>query len=135
PPAGGDFESRPAPAGRPSRRFLRPFPVVRIAGSLRRDGARLSVLSVRAPRGARIVVRCGGRSCPTRVRRFRARALTRLRTFERDLRAGTRLSVRVTRGATIGKHVRFLIRRGQPPRRVDRCVLPGRAAPVACPAR
>ena len=46
------------------RKAIRPFPVVRMRGRLTASGARVSLLSVRAPRPAKVTVRCKG-SCPT----------------------------------------------------------------------
>jgi hypothetical protein len=44
------------------------------------------------------------------------------------------LQIRVTAGAAIGKYTSFRILAHRAPRRVDRCLLPGRWAPVRCPA-
>ena len=119
------------PSGTPAPRALRPFPVVRIKGVLTLTGARITLLSVRAPRGVRISVRCRGEDCPRR--RFNAPAGTRrLRLFERELRAGTRLEFRVTRRGYVGKYTAIIIRRGAAPRRSDRCLRPGKARPVKC---
>jgi PKD repeat protein len=112
---------------------MRPFPVVRIAGVVLPDGADVRVLSVRAPRGARVRVRCRGRGCPVRsLTRATAARLVRLRRFERRLRAGIRLELFVRQTGRIGKYTRFVIRAGEPPARVDRCLIPGRARPVRC---
>jgi hypothetical protein len=131
------FVSVPAtPAATPSGpRFLSPFPIVRVRGRLRQHGVTIDLLSVRAPRGSRIEVRCRGRGCPRRrqVRRARRRAM-RFRAFERTLRAGVVLEVFVTRSGRIGKYVSFKIRAGRPPLRRDRCVMPGKRVPRACPA-
>ena len=83
----------------PKRRAIRPFPVVRMRGRLTTSGARVSLLSVRAPRAAKVTVRCKGR-CPTSelgAVQARQDALTRARAFERSLRSGTRITVTVTR--------------------------------------
>ena len=45
-------------------RLMSPFPLVRIAGTINRRGSRLRRLSVTAPTGSTLVVRCKGRSCP-----------------------------------------------------------------------
>ena len=113
--------------------LLDPFPIVRIRGSLTADGARVTLLTVRAPRGARISVRCRGVDCPRR-RLAVASALTRLRPFERVLHAGTRLDIKVLRPGWIGKWSIITIRRGAPPSRSDRCLYPGGRSPVRCPA-
>jgi hypothetical protein len=123
----------PAPNGAAGLRVMKPFPVVRISGRLTASGAQITRLTVRAPRGSSIDARCRGRSCP--VRSFaQAASVGRLRAFERHLRAGTRLHIVVRKPERIGKWTTITIRRGAPPRRVDRCSYPGQARPAACPA-
>ena len=122
-----------SPAGAAGLRVMKPFPVVRISGRLTASGAQITRLTVRAPRGASIAARCSGASCP--VRSFaQAASLGRLRTFERYLRAGTRLNIVVRKPKRIGKWTTITIRRGAPPRRVDRCSYPGLGKPAGCPA-
>src|SRR5215208_3329360 len=112
-----------------SPRMMRPHPVVRIRGRLSRIGARITLLTVLAPRGARIAIRCRGRDCPAR-RWARTTALTRIARFERNLRAGTRLVITVTKPGRIGKHTTILIRSGHAPWRRDRCLEPGAGRPT-----
>jgi hypothetical protein len=113
---------------------MKPFPIVRIAGVVLPDGALVRILSVRAPRGASVRVRCRGKGCPARaVARSSAASLVRFHRFERRLPAGVRLEVFVRKARRIGKYTRVLIRAGKPPARVDRCLMPGRDRPVACP--
>jgi hypothetical protein len=136
PSAGGGVADSPGVRLPAARRLvrMRPFPVVRIAGTVLPRGAKLTVLSVRAPRGAVVTVRCRGRGCPVRslIRPVTSRLL-RVRRFERRLPAGTRLELFVRKGRTvIGKYTRFRILGGEPPARADRCLLPGRARPVRC---
>jgi PKD domain len=122
---------RPAEA-----RVMSPYPVVRIAGRLTRRGARIRMLSVsRAPTCAVVKVSCRGRSCPRRrVTRFMGRrGPLRFKLFQRRLRAGATLIVRVSKGDTIGKFTRFRIRKGKPPRRRDNCLWPGETRGSACP--
>jgi len=134
------FEVPPAPVLAPSSGtgaltaapLLEPFPVVRIRGWLTPGGARITLLSVRGPRGALITARCRGASCPVRRLVRTASSLTRLRPFERRLRAGTRLDITVRERGRIGKWTTIVIRRGARPRRTDRCGEPGRARPTAC---
>ena len=114
-------------------RVMSPFPVVRISGRLTGSGADVKRLSVRAPRGATISVRCHGGSCPARSF-ARAARVKRLSAYERHLRAGTKLDVVVRKPGRIGKWTTITIRRGAPPKRVDRCSYPGRGQPAACPA-
>jgi PKD repeat protein len=124
--------SPPAPTPRP--RLMSPFPVVRIAGTVLPHGALINVLSVRAPRGAQIRVRCAGDGCPVRsVATTSATRLVRFHRFERRLRAGIRLKVFVRQANRIGKYTSFLIRAGAPPKRVDLCVFPTRRSPGRCP--
>lgn len=122
----------PPVAGEAQPPLLRPFPIVRIRGWLTRTGARVTLLTVRAPRGARIATRCRGRSCPVR-HVARTASSTRLRAFHRRLRAGTRLEITVTKADYIGKWTTIVIRKGRAPRRADRCVYPGARRPAPCP--
>jgi hypothetical protein len=113
--------------------MLKPFPRVRIRGVLTAAGARVSLLSVRAPRGARVTVVCRGSGCP--VRRFGPRVgVRRLSSFERELPAGTRLEIAVTEPGYIGKLTVIVIRRNAAPWRSDRCLEPGAKRAVRCPA-
>jgi PKD domain len=121
---------------RPARqRLMSPYPVVRLAGSLTRNGARVRVMSVaRAPVCARVQVTCRGRSCPARrARAFSDRGRVRFRRFERRLRAGTVLTVRISKANLIGKFTRFRIRRDLAPKRRDRCLRPGERTGSPCP--
>jgi PKD repeat protein len=125
------------PKGGPREPFLTlmsPFPVVRLAGEVVRNGARIETLSVRAPRGAQVSVRCRGARCPdARVTKLSGRKPVRFRKLERFLPAGTNLVVLVRRAGQIGKYTRFQIRNGRVPKRTDGCVLPGESAGVKCP--
>jgi hypothetical protein len=114
--------------------LLRPFPIVRIRGYFKRRGVRVTLLSVNAPASARIAARCIGKGCPIRALSL-SHAPARLRPFERYLRAGTLLQVRVTSQGRIGKYASFRIRSRSAPLRKDLCVTSGRAKPAACPTR
>jgi hypothetical protein len=118
-----------------SDRLMSPYPVVRLAGRLTADGARIRLLSVsRAPKCAVVRVSCRGRSCPTRSEtRRKGRAPLRFRRFQRRLRAGTVLTVRISKGDTIGKFTQFRIRSEKAPRRRDLCLRPGETRGSACP--
>jgi hypothetical protein len=121
------------PARRPPLRRMRPFPIVRIAGVVLPNGAKVRILSVTAPRGAQIRLRCRGRGCPVgAVARTSATGLVRFRSFERRLRAGIKLELFIRKENRIGKYTRFLIRAGKPPARFDACLVPGRKRPVSC---
>jgi hypothetical protein len=140
-PPAPSFDLTPAPvtappvvgSPAPALRMLNPFPVVRIKGRLTARGARVTLLSVRAPRGSRIDVACRGTGCPV-PKLARTAAVERLRRFERELRAGTRLEVTVTKPGAIGKWTLIAIRRGTVPRRQDGCVDSDTKRHVRCPA-
>jgi hypothetical protein len=138
----------PAPAvlARTGPRLLSPFPVIRIAGRITRRGVQLRFLSINAPSGTSIAIRCRGRGCPfkrkvqkaSRGSRSTGRVLAaravRVRALEgRFLWAGAQIEISITKAGTIGKYTRFKIRRGKPPTRVDRCLMPNRRKPTRCP--
>lgn len=132
PPPASTPGAPPAATARPAT-FIGPFPIVRIRGRLTSRGARISLLSVRSPRGARVEVRCRGRRCPQRraVTRNR-RGTVRIASFHRYLRTGTVLEVFVTQRGRIGKYTRFRIRGRRAPVRTDSCVAYGSHRPVVC---
>jgi hypothetical protein len=113
--------------------FIRPFPVIRIAGRFTRRYTKVTRVSVRAPRGVRIGVACRGRGCAYRRRALAAR-VRRVSSLQRRYRPGAVLEIRVTQPERIGKYVRVRIRSGRAPRRIDRCLLPTKKRPVRCPA-
>jgi hypothetical protein len=103
--------------------------MVRVSGVIFKRGARIVLLRVTAPRGAKIRVRCKGPRCPLRQRSFRP---GRIRPLERYLRAGVAITIRVTRRGFIGKYTRVVIRGRKPPRRRDACLVPGHIRPRSC---
>jgi hypothetical protein len=112
---------------------MQPFPTVRIRGYSVAGGARITLFSVHGKPSARVRAVCVGSGCPHgQVRPVNPPA--RLRALERFLPAGTLLQIRVTGGSAIGKYTSFRILARRPPRRVDRCLVPGRWVPVPCPA-
>ena len=115
-------------------RMLSPFPVVTLGGRLTTDGASITLLSVRAPLCSRVRVSCRGPGCPAkRTSAYAGRKTLRIRRFERLLRAGTVLTVRVSQGDQIGKLTEFRIRRNRDPARRDTCLRPGETAGSRCP--
>jgi hypothetical protein len=112
--------------------LMRPFPVVRIRGNFAPGGVRISLLSVRGPRAARVRAACVGARCPRGLGSAPIAPPVRLRAFERFLPSGTVLRVRVTAASAVGKYASFRIRARRAPRRIDRCLLPGRWAPAPC---
>lgn len=135
PPSGSPSASPPPPAGAAGAGTLAvmsPFPIVRLRGSVTRTGARIELLSVRAPRGSRVSVRCLGRGCPARRASAAAGRGLKFKRFQRHLRAGVVLEVRVTRQRMVGKYVRFKIRKGKSPLRRDMCLRSTSTRPVRC---
>jgi len=128
-----------AAAGTPLLRRLDPFPIVRVTGRILGRSTSVRTLSVRGPRGATVRVTCSRGSCK-RPQRLRTRiprgsgvaGTLRLRRFEKRLRSGTILQIRVTQGDLVGKYTRLRIATGRAPVRTDRCLAPGSSKPVAC---
>jgi PKD repeat protein len=119
----------------PVLRLISPFPVVRLTGSVVKRGTRIRRLSVRAPAGSRVFVRCRGRGCPVkRVIKLVKRSTVRFPAFERLMRAGTLLEVLVRRGDRMGKYTSFRIRRKRVPKRIDGCLPPSASRGVTCQA-
>jgi hypothetical protein len=112
-------------------RLMNPFPIVR-AGRYLRNGARIKLLVVDAPRGSKVSIRCRGRGCPFK-KQVRPAALVRVRKLERVLRAGATVKIYVTKRGVIGKFTRVKIRAGKAPARIDLCVPPGSWRPIRCP--
>ncbi len=127
------------PVTSPGLTLMQPFPVVRISSTDTASGIRLSVLRVQAPAGARIAVECKGRGCPARSESRVAAAgkvgtpAVEFRRFERSLRAGVILQIKVFKAGEIGKFTSFVVRRRRLPLRVDTCLGPTGIKPVACP--
>ena len=125
-----------APKGEVTRlRALTPFPIVRMAGRIVKSGTKLRVLTVDVPAGSTLTVRCAGKGCPfTRdTRAAKAARKLRVRKLEnRLLRSGMMIKIFVTKAGTIGKYTSIKIRRGKPPKRVDRCLMPGSMRPAKC---
>jgi hypothetical protein len=123
--------------------LMQPFPVVHMAGSYNARGAKITVLSVLAPVGAKVVITCRGSHCPTKSLAFLATAgaknksgtaLITFKRFERSLRGGVVLSIWVSKTGEIGKFTRFTIRRDKSPTRVDECLNPAGTTPIVCPS-
>ena len=125
--------------------LMQPFPVVRIAGSARSSSVRVELFTVQAPVGAKVSVTCRGRGrgCPARGQAFVVSATSRgqggtglvsLTRYERTLKAGAVLEVRVSKAGQIGKYTSFKIRRGKLPERLDACLAPAATQPMTCPS-
>jgi PKD repeat protein len=110
--------------------FLTPAPVIRLNGTLLSNGSRISILSVRAPKGTLVTVKCHGKSCGAPHRRKRVKSgSVRFKTYERFLRAGVKLEIFSRKPKTIGAYTRYTIRAGKSPARTDLCLKPGKSKP------
>ncbi len=109
----------------PLPKLLSPFPIVRLVGSATWTGTNIELLTVRAPKGARALVRCRGQECPVkRIRKTARRTRLRFKAAERTMPTGAVLEVLVRRGNRIGKFTRFRFRENRRPVRTDGCLWP-----------
>jgi hypothetical protein len=113
---------------------LSPTPLVRIVGVPTANGAQVNLLTVTAPKGTHVGVRCKGANCPYEHKRFTSKGKrVILRKLARTYREGTVIEVRITKSETIGKLTRLRIRAGDNPARLDRCLRPGKPnKPFSC---
>ncbi|WP_231379235.1 hypothetical protein [Candidatus Solirubrobacter pratensis] len=114
-------------------KMLKPFPTVRVRGRLTASGANVTLLTVSAPKGVRITATCAGSGCPAR-KLARSAKVTHLSTFERVMRSGTRLTIKIARPGYIAKVTVLRFRRGAAPTRSDGCLYPGHRKTQRCPA-
>jgi hypothetical protein len=123
---------------------MQPFPIVRIAGIETGNGVRVRLLTVQAPLSAKVVVTCAGKGCKTKSESRVATASSKSKSkagavtlafqrFERPLRAGVVLQIRVSKEGEIGKYTSFTIRKHKLPLRSDACLTPTSSKPIACP--
>jgi hypothetical protein len=126
-------------------KLMQPFPIVRIAGSETSYGVKVRLLTVQAPLGAKVSIACVGGGCKTKAESRVAKASSKSTSragavtlafarFERPLRAGASLQIRVTQAGEIGKYTSFAIRRKRLPVRTDACLQPASSKPAACPS-
>jgi hypothetical protein len=125
---------KPRTVARITASLMNPFPVVRLAGSVYPQGVKVRLLEVKAPRRSTVTLRCAGKSCPAKkITKTSTRKPLRFKSMIRFLRAGTIISVSVTKRGQIGKFTRWLIRGSDVPKRKDLCLYPARAKPARCP--
>ena len=132
-------DGAPAPTGAAGEVLATPpavlarrlYAVVRVRGATTRRGARLTSITVDAPRGSKVRLLCGRRSCRAH-RVARSATITTFTRFRRTFRAGQTVRVLITRPGMIGRYVRLKIRRGRPPLRQDLCLASGSVRPVRC---
>jgi hypothetical protein len=132
-PAPPPFQ-QPLAAPTPLPRMLSPFPIVRLVGSVTELGTEIELLAVRAPKGAKALVRCLGRGCPVkRATKVVGRDPVRFGGLKGLMPAGVVLEVLVRRGDSIGKVTRFKLRQNRRPQRADGCLWPGTNRMAPCP--
>jgi hypothetical protein len=91
-----------------------------------------------APKGARVVFRCSGPSCPfKRAKRRRASNVLKPVILHRPfrgvrLRPGTKLQVTITASQTVGRTYTFVVKRGAPPATTTTCRAPGARRSRSC---
>ena len=112
--------------------FIKPFPVIRIAGRFKGTRTTLTRVTVRTPRGTRVRIRCSGKGCAFKRKAVAARLIS-LRSLRRAYRPKAKIEIRVTKAGKIGKYTSVRTRRGKAPVRIDRCLKPGKTKPVRCP--
>lgn len=106
---------------------LRVLPTLRATPTGR--GIRVRSLSVEAPRGSRVRVRCSRGCSFTQTRTVVAsRPLRFARLANRQLPAGARLEITVTKSRSIGSFIRYTVTRGNF-KRTNRCLRPGSSVP------
>jgi hypothetical protein len=136
--------TRTIPVGPPALKLMQPFPIVRIAGAETASGVKIRLLTVQTPLSTKVAVTCKGAGCKTKSESRVATESVKSRTksgavmltfqrFERPLRAGVVLQIRITKAGQIGKFTSFKIRRHKLPLRSDSCLSPASATPIACP--
>ena len=101
---------------------------VRAAWSLSKGLTKLVSMSVRAPVGSRIDIRCKGKrgACPfgTRIIKKTEKRTTNITArfkAKRSLREGTAITIRVTKRGAIGTFHKFTMRRGKKPKVATGC--------------
>jgi len=135
----GDFEDENCD-GKSRAALLDPFPAV-VFPSLAYSGqTRVTKLEIKdVAKGYRVRILCKGAGCPKKKikRGLRSRKSARIGAFSgKSLHPGAVVEVYVTkpRTNTIGKYVRFQIRSGRAPKRIDCRVAARTGKPTSCKA-
>ena len=87
------------------------------------------------PAGATVQLRCRGKGCPFKRKRFpvrNGRADASKAVRKGKLRRGTRIQVRITKPGAIGKVVIYEVPKKGLPRGRVRCLPPGATKPATC---
>jgi hypothetical protein len=136
-PTGTPFQNTnpPSTPEQPAQgpKLIRPFPVVRTAGSFTATRTFFTRVTVKAPVGVVVKASCIKKGSKCRLRRkLNTRKTVHLRPLERGYKSGTRIRLRLTAPGEIGKYVEIRTRPGKRPIRRDLCLRPGRVKPVSC---
>jgi hypothetical protein len=113
-------------------KLMRPFPTIRVQGKLTADGARVTSMTVKAPRGVSIGVSCAGSGCKRRTF-SRKSSVTHLSALQHVWKAGTRMTIKISMSGYVSKVTVLTIRRGAAPSRSDGCMWPGHKKTQRCP--
>ncbi len=127
-PATATRARRAGSSARPRRskpKMIKPYPVVRISGRLTTNGANIDVLSVKAPKGAKITVTCSGKGCPRQVRRHAPPRSSASRSSRRCCPPASSSAITISKPGYITKVTTIPIRKGKAPLRSDQCQMPG----------
>jgi streptogramin lyase len=104
-----------------------------------RTATRVTKIEITRLRGGETAtLRCTGRRCPFKVKTYKKlkkgkRAFGAKILKRRLLPVGTKLSVRVTKAASIGTATALTVRRARAPKISRSCVKPGASKPSKCP--
>jgi hypothetical protein len=119
-----------APAG---VKLIKPRPVVKISGKYTSTGAKITLFTVKSPKGATVKVACTGH-CPAKSQTLKAGRTSHATKFQRTLKKGTKLKVTVSRKGYVSYITTITIRAKKAPSRSDSCLLPGKTKTQRCPA-
>jgi len=142
PPSGttnqpGAFDVKPAsrlgPAI-PGVKRITPKPVVQIRGRYTSTGAKITLFTVKAPKGATTKLACSKGKCPAKSQTIKGGHTTHIKKFERTLKAGTRIMLTTSRKGYVSEVTLITIRSKRAPQRSDSCILPGKKTRQRCPA-
>ena len=99
--------------------MIRPYPTVRISGSLTKSGARRLAAHGQGAQGRAHHAHVRGQGLPAARGRPGHRSSVHIQQFERELRAGIKLTITVAKPGYITKVTTIKIRKGKAPVRSD----------------
>ena len=150
--ASGETPTPPAPGGSPGSpgfdvppakgggtlpagvKRLKPKPVVRVSGRYTSTGAKITRFTVTSPKGATVKMSCTKGTCPVKKQTIKGGHTTHVSKLERTLKAGTRVTLTISRPGYVSQVTTVVIRAKRAPSRSDSCILPGKHKTQRCPA-